>query len=135
MGMNGPSWARRSGEVRIAYGDALRARSEASRLTIRAFNLQINLLRSLELTPTLGMALDGGYHFLQVLCRRCRTRAAIPLDKLRRPRTDHLDEIAARLRCKCGRRGAEIRQVTILEHETTHDLARTLPPGQIGIIR
>jgi len=35
--------------------------------------------------PTIGQCLNGGYGWLEVECHRCKTRADIPLDAIRRP--------------------------------------------------
>src|SRR6267154_6500705 len=37
-------------------------------------------------SPTIGQSLNGGYGWLEVMCKRCETRASIPLDAIRRPR-------------------------------------------------
>ena len=36
--------------------------------------------------PTIGQCLNGGLARLEVECNRCRTRASLPLDAIRRPR-------------------------------------------------
>jgi hypothetical protein len=37
-------------------------------------------------SPTIAQCLNGGYGWLEVMCKRCETRASIPLDAVRRPR-------------------------------------------------
>jgi hypothetical protein len=37
-------------------------------------------------SPTLQPCIDGGLGWLEVECRRCRTRASLPLQDIRRPR-------------------------------------------------
>ena len=37
-------------------------------------------------SPTIAQCLNGGYGWLEVECNRCKTRASIPLDAIRRPR-------------------------------------------------
>src|SRR4029079_7229552 len=37
--------------------------------------------------PTIGQCLNGGLGWLEVECKRCKTRARLPLDATRRPRT------------------------------------------------
>lgn len=37
-------------------------------------------------SPTIRQCLNGGYGWLEVKCRRCDTKASIPLDAIRRPR-------------------------------------------------
>ena len=38
-------------------------------------------------SPTIGECLNGGLGWLEVECNRCKTRASLPLDAIRRPRT------------------------------------------------
>jgi hypothetical protein len=37
-------------------------------------------------SPTIAQCLRGGFGWLEVQCRRCETRASIPLEHIRRPR-------------------------------------------------
>jgi hypothetical protein len=37
-------------------------------------------------SPTIGQCLNGGLAWLEVECNRCKTRASLPLDAIRRPR-------------------------------------------------
>src|ERR1700738_162806 len=37
-------------------------------------------------SPSIGQCLNGGLGFLEVECNRCKTRASLPLDAIRRPR-------------------------------------------------
>jgi len=37
-------------------------------------------------SPTLAQCLNGGLGWLEVECNRCKTRASLPLDAIRRPR-------------------------------------------------
>ncbi len=37
-------------------------------------------------SPTIGQCISGGYGWLEVECNRCKTRASLPLDAIRRPR-------------------------------------------------
>jgi len=43
-------------------------------------------------SPTIGQCLNGGLGWLEVECKRCKTRAGLPLDAIRRPRNTHPDE-------------------------------------------
>jgi hypothetical protein len=36
-------------------------------------------------SPTIGECLNGGLGWLEVECNRCKTRASLPLDAIRRP--------------------------------------------------
>src|ERR1700680_3456200 len=37
-------------------------------------------------SPSIAQCLNGGYGWLEVMCKRCETRASLPLDAIRRPR-------------------------------------------------
>lgn len=54
-------------------------------------------------SPTIGQCLDGGYGWLEVKCRRCETRASIPLDAVRRPKSTSLWKLEAALKCRSCR--------------------------------
>jgi hypothetical protein len=37
-------------------------------------------------SPTIGQCINGGLGWLEVECNRCKTRASLPLNAIRRPR-------------------------------------------------
>jgi ribosomal protein L40E len=48
-------------------------------------------------------AINGGYGWLQVKCRRCEAEASIPLDAIRRPSDTPIWILEAALKCRsCG---------------------------------
>jgi hypothetical protein len=51
-------------------------------------------------TPTIAQCLNGGYGWLEVECHRCKTRASIPLDAIRRPRDTPIWKLEAALKCR-----------------------------------
>src|SRR5262249_20028087 len=51
-------------------------------------------------SPTIGQALNGGYGFLEVQCKRCETRTSIPLEHIRRPRSTQVWKLEASLSCR-----------------------------------
>jgi ribosomal protein L44E len=56
-------------------------------------------------SPTIGQCLNGGYGWLEIECRRCKTRASLPLDAIRRPRDTPIWKLEAAFRCRsCGTR-------------------------------
>jgi hypothetical protein len=56
-------------------------------------------------SPAIGQCLNGGYGWLEVECHRCKTRASIPLDAIRRPRNTSIWKLEAALKCRsCGTR-------------------------------
>src|ERR1700716_3757203 len=56
-------------------------------------------------SPTIAQCLNGGYGWLEVECHRCKTRASIPLDAIRRPRNTPIWKLEGSFRCRsCGTR-------------------------------
>ena len=49
--------------------------------------------------------LNGGLGWLEVECNRCKTRASLPLDAIRRPRDTPLWKLEASLKCRSCRKG------------------------------
>jgi hypothetical protein len=56
-------------------------------------------------SPTIAQCLNGGYGWLEVMCRRCETRASLPLDAIRRPRDTPIWKLEAALKCRSCRKG------------------------------
>ena len=56
-------------------------------------------------SPTIGQCLNGGYGWLEIECCRCKTRASLPLDAIRRARDTPIWKLEASFRCRsCGTR-------------------------------
>jgi hypothetical protein len=51
-------------------------------------------------SPTIGQALNGGYGFLEVQCKRCETRATILLEYVRRRLETPVWKLEASLYCR-----------------------------------
>ena len=49
------------------------------------------------------MPLNGGLGWLEVECKRCKTRASLPLDAIRRPRNTPIWKLEAALKCRSCR--------------------------------
>jgi Fe-S-cluster-containing hydrogenase component 2 len=56
-------------------------------------------------SPTIGQCLNGGYGWLEVECHRCKTRASLPLDAIRRPRNTPILKLEAGLKCRSCKKG------------------------------
>jgi len=54
-------------------------------------------------SPTIGQCLNGGYGWLEVMCKRCETRASLPLDVIRRSRDTPIWKLEAALKCRSCR--------------------------------
>jgi hypothetical protein len=63
------------------------------------------LWRARAALPTIAQCLNGGYGWLEVECRRCKTRASLPLDAIRRPRNTPIWKLEAALKCRSCRKG------------------------------
>ena len=56
-------------------------------------------------SPTIGQCLNGGYGWLEIECCRCKTRASMPLDAIRRARDTPIWKLEPSFRCRsCTRR-------------------------------
>ena len=56
-------------------------------------------------SPTIGQCLNGGYGWLEIECCRCKTRASMPLNAIRRPRDTPIWKLEPSFRCRsCGTR-------------------------------
>jgi hypothetical protein len=54
-------------------------------------------------SPTIAQCLNGGHGWLEVMCKRCETRASVPLDAIRRPRDTPIWKLEAALKCRSCR--------------------------------
>ena len=54
-------------------------------------------------SPTIAQCLNGGYGWLEVMCKRCETRASLPLDATRRPRNTPIWMLEAALKWRSCR--------------------------------
>jgi hypothetical protein len=52
-----------------------------------------------------GNDLNGGHGWLEVECHRCKTRASLPLDAIRRPRNTPIWKLEAALKCRSCKKG------------------------------
>jgi len=56
-------------------------------------------------SPTIAQCLNGGYGWMEIECNRCKTRASIPLEAIRRPRDTPIWKLEGSFRCRsCGTR-------------------------------
>lgn len=56
-------------------------------------------------SPSIGQCINGGYGWLEIECCRCKTRASLPLDAIRRPRDTPIWKLESSFRCRsCGTR-------------------------------
>jgi hypothetical protein len=65
---------------------AQKAMREVDRAKAEAWSIQMEGYGGpAQPSPTIAQCLNGGYGWLGVECTRCKTRASVPLDAIRRP--------------------------------------------------
>jgi len=82
-----------------AARDADRAEAEAWSIRMEGYG------GPAQPSPTIGQCLNGGLGWLEVECNRCKTRASLPLDAIRRSRNTPLWKLEASLKCRSCRKG------------------------------
>ena len=92
--------------ARNAREAAIKALCEADRTEAEAWSIRMEGYGGpAQPSPTIGQCLDGGLGWLEVECNRCKTRASLPLDAIRRPRDTPLWKLEASLKCRSCRKG------------------------------
>jgi hypothetical protein len=92
--------------ARNARDAAVQALREADRAEAEAWSIQMEGNGGpAQPSPTIGQCLNGGLGWLEVECNRCKTRASLPLDAIRRPRDTPLWRLEASLKCRSCRKG------------------------------
>ena len=86
-------------EARKAARAADRAEAEAWSMRMEGYG------GPAQPSPTIGQCLNGGYGWLEIECCRCKTRASMPLDAIRRARDTPIWKLESSFRCRsCGTR-------------------------------
>jgi hypothetical protein len=73
-------------------------------------------------SPTISQCLNGGLGWLEVECNRCKTRASLPLDAIRRPRDTPIWKIEAALKCRSCRKGRYAPPVHMIKLTETQEI-------------
>ena len=100
----------------VAMGADIRARSareaaqkairEADRAEAEAWSARMEGYGGpAQPSPTIGQCLSAGLGWLEVECNRCKTRARVPLDAIRRSRDTPIWKLEASLKCRSCRKG------------------------------
>src|SRR3954451_21195671 len=90
---------------------AAEAAREADRAEVEAWSLQMEAYGGpAQPSPTIGQCINGGLGWLEVECKRCKTRASLPLDAIRRPRNTPIWKLEAARKCAHAGRRAIRRQ-------------------------
>jgi hypothetical protein len=89
-----------------AREEARKAALEADRAEAEAWSVRMEGYGGpAQPSPTIGQCINGGYGWLEVECNRCKTRASLPLDAVRRPRDTPIWKLETAFRCRsCGTR-------------------------------
>src|SRR5213079_3689330 len=83
-----------------AAREADRAEAEAWSIRMQAFG------GAAQPSPTIAQCLNGGYGWMEIECNRCKTRASIPLDAIRRPGDTPIWKLEGSLKCRHAGRAA-----------------------------
>jgi hypothetical protein len=73
-------------------------------------------------SPTIAQCLNGGLAWLEVQCNRCKTRASLPLDAIRRPRDTPIWKLEAALKCRSCRKGRYAPPVHMIKLTETREI-------------
>ena len=96
-----------------AREEATKANRTADRAEAEAWSIQMEGYGGpSQPSPTIAQCLNGGYSWLEVECHRCKTRASIPLDAIRRPRDTPIWKLEASLKAGHAREGDTRRPCT-----------------------
>src|SRR4051795_8747602 len=85
---------------------AKKAAREADRAEAEAWSVRMEGYGGpAQPSPPIGQCIHGGLGWLEVECNRCKTRASLPLDAIRRPRDTPLWKLEAALKCRSCKKG------------------------------
>lgn len=102
--------------ARGAREAAAKAIREADRAEAEAWSIQMEAYGGpVQPSPTIGQCLNGGLGWLEVECTRCKTRASLPLDAIRRPRDTPIWKLEASLKCRSCRKGRSAPHVHMIK--------------------
>jgi hypothetical protein len=105
---------------------AIEAAREADRAEAEAWSIRMEGYGGpAQPSPTIRQCLNGGLGWLEVECNRCKTRASIPLDAVRRPRDTPLWKLEASFKCRSCRKGRYAPPVHLLRLTAERAVALT----------
>jgi hypothetical protein len=89
-----------------ARAAAQKAAREADRAEAEAWSVRMEGFGGpAQPSPTIGKCINAGLGWLEIECARCKTRASIPLDAIRRPRQTPIWKLEASLKCRSCKKG------------------------------
>jgi hypothetical protein len=99
-----------------AREEARKALRAADRAEAEAWSVQMEGYGGpAQPSPTIGQCINGGLGWLEVECNRCKTRASLPLNAIRRPRDTPIWKLEAALKCRSCRKGRYAPPVHIIK--------------------
>src|SRR6202171_3225799 len=102
--------------ARKAIREADRAEAEAWSIRMEGYG------GPAQPSPTIGQCLNGGLGWLEVECKRCKTRANLLLDAIRRPRDMPIRKLEAALKCRSCRKGRYAPPVHMIKLTETREI-------------
>ena len=103
---------------------ATKALREADRAEAEAWSIRMEGYGGpAQPSPTIGQCINGGLGWLEVECNRCKTRASLPLDAIRRPRSTPIWKLEASLKCRSCRKGRYAPPVHMIRLTETQEIA------------
>ena len=85
---------------------AQKAVQEADRAEAEAWSIRMEGYGGpAQPSPTIAQCLNGGVAWLEVECNRCKTKASLPLNAIRRPRDTPIWKLEASLKCRSCKKG------------------------------
>jgi hypothetical protein len=107
--------------ARHARQEAQKAAREADRAEAYAWPVRMEGYGGpAQPSPTLGQCIRCGLGWLEVECNRCKTRASLPLDAIRRSGDTPIWKLEASLKCrscKKGRHAPPVRMIKLTERQ------------------
>ncbi len=108
-----------------AREEAQKAIRETDRATAEAWSVRMEGYGGpAQPSPTIGQCINGGLGWLEVECNRCKTRASLPLDAIRRPRDTSIWKLEASLKCRSSRKGRSAPPVRMIKLTAAREITR-----------
>jgi hypothetical protein len=91
--------------AKAAREEAQKALRAADGAEAEAWSVQMEGNVGLPSLADFGQCINGGLGWLEVECKRCKTRVSLPVDAMLRPRDTPIWKLEAALKCRSCRRG------------------------------
>src|SRR5882757_4369652 len=106
-----------------AREEAKKAIREADRAEAEAWSIRMEGYGGpAQPSPTIAQCLNGGLGWLEVECNRCKTRASLPLDAIRRPRDTPIWKLEAALKCRSCKKARYAPPVHMIKLTATQEI-------------